>query len=54
MIAGRNLLLLDDLLVQTNAELRAMLPDYVVNSTLRLRNWLETGSFRRHVPGVRS
>lgn len=52
MIAGRNLLLLDDLIEQSNADFRVMVPTYVANTTLRLRNWLDTGRFRRDVPGV--
>ena len=52
MVAGRNLLLVDDLIEQPNAELRAMIPGYVANSVRRLRGWLETGRYRRDVPGV--
>ena len=53
MVAGRNLLLVDDLIEQPNAELRAMIPAYVANSVRRLRGWLETGRYRRDVPGGR-
>lgn len=46
MVAGRNLLLLDDLLEQQNAELRGMIPGYVEASVRRLRSWLDTGRYR--------
>lgn len=52
MVAGRNLLLVDDLIEQPNAELRTLIPGYVANSVQRLRAWLETGRYRRDVPGV--
>lgn len=47
MVAGRNLLLVNDLLEQPNADLRAMVPGYVTTSVTRLRHWLDTGKFRR-------
>lgn len=50
MIAGRNLLLLDDLLEQQNAELRGIIPRYTELSVRRLRAWLDTGRFRFDVP----
>src|SRR6478752_2634801 len=52
MVAGRNLLLVNDVIEQPNADLRAIVPRYVANSVLRLRNWLETGQYRRDVPGL--
>ncbi len=50
MVAGRNLLLVDDLLEQQNADLRAFIPEYTESSVRRLRAWLETGRYRRDVP----
>ena len=50
MIAGRNLLLVDDLIEQPNAELQTMVPAYVAATVQRLRAWLETGRYRRDVP----
>ncbi|MBK8447741.1 MAG: phosphotransferase [Micropruina sp.] len=47
MVAGRNLLLVNDLIDQPNADLRAMVPGYVATSVTRLRHWLRTGVFRR-------
>ncbi|MFT3833963.1 MAG: phosphotransferase [Micropruina sp.] len=51
MVAGRNLLLVDDLLEQQNADLRAIIPAYTAASVRRLRAWLETGRYRRDLPG---
>lgn len=50
MVAGRNLLLVDDLLEQQNADLRAMIPAYAAGSVRRLRAWLDTGRYRRDLP----
>jgi Ser/Thr protein kinase RdoA (MazF antagonist) len=52
IVAGRNILLLNDLITNTNADLRAMLPRYAANSILKLRAYLETGVFKHDVPGV--
>jgi Ser/Thr protein kinase RdoA (MazF antagonist) len=52
VVAGRNLLLLNDLVTNTNAKLRALLPQYAANSIKKLRAYLETGVFRHDVPGV--
>ena len=52
MVAGRNLLLVDDLIDQGNADLRALVPRYVDASVNRLRHWLETGRYRRELPGT--
>ena len=54
MVAGRNLLLVNDFIEQPNAAFRAMVPAYVENSMVRQRHWLETGRWRRDVPGVRT
>ncbi len=50
MVAGRNLLLLDDLLEQQNVELRGMIPRYAEASVRRLRGWLDTGRYRLDAP----
>ena len=50
MVAGRNLLLVDDLLEQQNAELQAFVPTYVESSVRRLRGWLQTGTYHRESP----
>lgn len=52
MVAGRNLLLLNDVIEQPNADLQAIAPVYVANSVLRLRSWLDVGRYVRDVPGV--
>lgn len=49
MVAGRNLLLLNDVLGQPNASLRAMIADYLPLTVRRLRHWTRTGRFRRSV-----
>jgi Ser/Thr protein kinase RdoA (MazF antagonist) len=52
IVAGRSLVLLNDLITNTNAELRAMLPRYAANSVTKLRAYLETGVFKHDVPGL--
>jgi Ser/Thr protein kinase RdoA (MazF antagonist) len=52
IIAGRNLVLLNDLLVSTTAELTALLPRYVPNTVTKLRHYLETGVFKHDVTGL--
>ena len=52
IIAGRNLVLLNDLLVNTTAELTALLPRYVPNSLTKLRSYLETGVFKHDLAGL--
>lgn len=44
-IAGRNLLLLNDVLATNNAETRAALATYLPTSVARLRRWLDTGTY---------
>ena len=46
VLAGRNLVLLNDLLTNTTANLRAMLPRYIERSVVSLSHFLETGVFR--------
>jgi Ser/Thr protein kinase RdoA (MazF antagonist) len=52
ILAGRNLVLWNDLLVNTTFELRTLLPRYAHNSTLKLRHYLETGVYKHDVPGL--
>jgi hypothetical protein len=52
VVASRDLVLLNDLLVTPTAELRDLLPRAANNSFLQLRNYLDTGTFRPDVPGV--
>lgn len=52
IVASRNLLLLNDLLVTDNAEHAALLPRYIANTTSKLRHYLDTGTYRHDVPGV--
>ena len=47
MVAGRNLLLVNDVIEQPNADTQAMTPAYVAASVRRLRHWLDTGRYRR-------
>lgn len=54
LFAGRNLVLLNDMLTITTADLRALLPRYLHNSVVKLRHWLDTGTYRHEVPGLRS
>ena len=52
LVAGRNLLLLNDVLTITTADLREMIPRYAHNSVVKLRNWLDTGVYRHDVSGL--
>lgn len=52
MVASRNLVLLNDVIMTTNAEFIEMLPRYVPNSLTKLRAYLETGVYRHTVPGL--
>ena len=45
LLASRNILLLSDLLVSTNAELIEFLPTYIERTKLRLENYLKTGQY---------
>lgn len=49
-LASRNLVLLNDVLVADNAELRAEAEHYLPLTVARLRHWLETGAFRFDLP----
>ena len=48
MVAGRNLLLVNDVIEQPNADTQAMTPAYVAASVRRLRHWLDTGRYRNY------
>lgn len=52
VVASRNLVLLNDILVTENAEFRAFADRYVANAVAKLRHYLETGRYRHDVPGV--
>lgn len=54
LVAGRNLVLMNDLVVNSTAELTAMLPRYFRNSVVKLRHYLDHGEFRHDVPGLES
>jgi Ser/Thr protein kinase RdoA (MazF antagonist) len=43
LVAGRNLLLANDVLTDTNAKIRAIVPVYLRNSAVKLRAFLDTG-----------
>jgi Ser/Thr protein kinase RdoA (MazF antagonist) len=51
-VAQRNLLLLNDLLTTTNTEHRELVPRYAKNTVLKIRNWLDSGTFRHDIDGV--
>jgi hypothetical protein len=52
LVAQRNLLLLNDLLSTTNAEHRALVPNYTKNTVTKIGQWLDTGVFRNDVEGL--
>lgn len=52
LAAHRNLLLLNDLLVTTNAEHRAIIPNFTRNTVRKLRNFLDTGVYRHDLEGL--
>jgi Ser/Thr protein kinase RdoA (MazF antagonist) len=52
LVAHRNLLLLNDLLVTTNAEHRAIIPNFTRNTVTKLRNFLDTGVYRHDLEGL--
>jgi Ser/Thr protein kinase RdoA (MazF antagonist) len=51
-VAGRNLVLLNDVVHLDNAEIRSIAPTYVANAALKLRYFLDTGVFRHDVDGA--
>jgi Ser/Thr protein kinase RdoA (MazF antagonist) len=52
LIASRNLLLLNDVLVNMTASIRNLAAVYVRNSARRLRHYLKTGRYRFDVDGI--
>lgn len=52
LVAGRNLVLLNDVLVNNTANIQAMMPRYLLNSLTKLRHFLDTGEFRHDLPGL--
>ncbi len=52
LLAGRNLLLLNEMLGAVTAQFRAMQQRYVDNTVRKLAAYLETGIYRHGVPGV--
>ncbi|MFZ4720286.1 MAG: phosphotransferase enzyme family protein [Ilumatobacteraceae bacterium] len=52
LLAARNLLLIDEMLTNENAELAAIMPRFMTNSEIRHRHFLATGEFRHDLPGV--
>ena len=52
IVASRNLILLNDVIVSSNAGFRAIAPRYVANTVVKLRHYLDTGIYRHDVPGV--
>jgi Ser/Thr protein kinase RdoA (MazF antagonist) len=52
VVASRNLVLANDVLRITNAKVRAAATQYLANTALKLRAYLDTGIYRHDVPGV--
>jgi len=52
LVAHRNVLLLNDLLATLHSEPRALLPRYIANTEIKLRGYLDTGTYRHDVDGV--
>lgn len=52
LLAGRNLVLLNDVLVNATADIRAILPRYMYNTVLKLQHFLDRGEFRHDLPGL--
>ncbi len=52
LVAHRNLLLLNDVLVTTNAEHRKIIPNFTRNTVTKLRNFLDTGVYRHDLEGL--
>ncbi|MFC4639829.1 phosphotransferase enzyme family protein [Deinococcus hohokamensis] len=52
LVAGRGVVLLNDVLVNTTASIRALLPRYVPNAVTKLRHFLDHGEFRHDLPGL--
>jgi Ser/Thr protein kinase RdoA (MazF antagonist) len=52
LLAARNVLLIHDVLTTESAEIAAILPQFLANSDIRQRHFLDTGEFRHDLPGV--
>jgi Ser/Thr protein kinase RdoA (MazF antagonist) len=52
IVASRNLILVNDVLRITTAAVRAAAGRYLANSAVKLRAYLDTGTYRHDVPGV--
>ena len=52
MVAARNVLLANEVLRMSTADMREIAPVFLANSVLRLRSFLDTGVYRREVDGV--
>ncbi len=52
IVAGRNLLLVNDMFVTTNAAWIGWAPQYVRNSIRKLRAYLDTGRYRHDIEGL--
>ena len=52
LVAQRSLLMLNDLLATTNADHRRLVPRYAANTALKIRSWLDDGTFRHDIDGV--
>ncbi len=52
LLAARNVLLVAELLGTESADFAAVLPQFMTNSDLRQRHFLDTGQFRHDLPGV--
>ncbi|MDW3212425.1 MAG: phosphotransferase [Ilumatobacteraceae bacterium] len=52
IVAARNVLLANEVLRMSTADMREIAPTFLANSVLRLRAFLDTGVYRREVDGV--
>ncbi|MEO6653172.1 MAG: phosphotransferase [Ilumatobacteraceae bacterium] len=52
IVAGRNILLANEVLRMSTADMREIATPYLANTVLRLQAFLETGFYRRDVAGV--
>ncbi len=52
LLAARNLLLAHELTDTDSGDFRALLPQFMKNSEIRLRHFLDTGELRHDLPGV--
>ena len=52
LLAARNLLLVHELTDTDSGDFRALLPQFMRNSEIRLRHFLDTGELRHDLPGV--